>query len=130
MGNSSAARLSGRDRGSAGIRASPRTHHFSGGYYLEARPLRSFDTVQRSRVLDIRAGNRTACSLAYQAVNKTRWGYSGRARCCLSLPTQPRSPEADQAERQICPATFPCAVTTLPHATSLSLTQTDNTLKN
>lgn len=33
------------------------------GHYLEARPLRGLDTVQRSRVLDMRAGNRTACSL-------------------------------------------------------------------
>ncbi|TNN55123.1 hypothetical protein EYF80_034647 [Liparis tanakae] len=40
---------------------------------LEEQPLRGLDTVQRSRVLDIRAGNRTACSPAYQAVNKTRW---------------------------------------------------------
>lgn len=33
------------------------------GHYLEAQPLRGLDTVQRSRVLDMRAGNRTAWSL-------------------------------------------------------------------
>lgn len=56
------------------------------GHYLDERPLRGLGTVQRSRVLDIRAGNGTARPGAYQAVNKTRWGSSGRARCCLSLP--------------------------------------------
>lgn len=33
------------------------------GHYLEAQPLRGLDTVQRSRVLDIRAGNHTAWPL-------------------------------------------------------------------
>lgn len=60
-----------------------------GAHYFEARPLRGLDTVQRGRVLDARAGNRTACSLAYQAVNKTRWDPAAAARCCLSLPAQP-----------------------------------------
>lgn len=60
-----------------------------GAHYFEARPLRGLDTVQRGRVLDARAGNRTACSLAYQAVNKTRWDPAAEARCCLSLPARP-----------------------------------------
>lgn len=45
------------------------------GHYLEAQPLRGLDTVQRSRVLDMRAGNRTACSLLIRLSIK-RDGYT------------------------------------------------------
>lgn len=45
------------------------------GHYLEAQPLRGLDTVQRSRVLDMRAGNRTAWSLLIRLSIK-RDGYT------------------------------------------------------
>lgn len=45
------------------------------GHYLEAQPLRGLDTVQRSRVLDMRAGNRTAWSLLISLSIK-RDGYT------------------------------------------------------
>lgn len=44
-------------------------------HYLEAQPLRGLDTVQRSRVLDMRAGNRTAWSLLIRLSIK-RDGYT------------------------------------------------------
>lgn len=89
-----------------------------GAHYFEARPLRGLDTVQRGRVLDARAGNRTACSLAYQAVNKTRWDPAAAARCCLSLPARPPLSRSTSGVNANLSSRFffpPSAVTTLPH---------------
>lgn len=83
--------LPGRDRGQRRYTARSGQPVF-GAHYFEARPLRGLDTVQRGRVLEARAGNRTARSLAYQAVNKTEMGSSGRGQvlpACLPLPACP-----------------------------------------
>lgn len=53
--------VSQEETGAAQVRASQ--DWLCLGHYLEEQPLRGLDTVQRSRVLDIRAGNRTAWSL-------------------------------------------------------------------
>lgn len=114
MGNSTAARLSGRDQGgregSAGTGQS-RLAVFG--------PLFGGTAIKRPWYCATQQGARHprwkphGLAPAYRAVNKTRWDTAVGARCSLSLPTQPRSPEADQAETQICPAGFPSAVTTL-----------------
>lgn len=53
--------VSQEETGTAQVRASQ--DWLCLGHYLEEQPLRGLDTVQRSRVLDMRAGNRTAWSL-------------------------------------------------------------------
>ncbi|KAJ4946894.1 hypothetical protein JOQ06_008937 [Pogonophryne albipinna] len=53
--------VSQEETGAAQVRASQ--DWLCLGHYLEGQPLRGLDTVQRSRVLDIRVGNSTAWSL-------------------------------------------------------------------
>lgn len=115
--------LPGRDRGQRRYTARSGPPVF-GAHYFEARPLRGLDTVQRGRVLDARAGNRTARSLAYQAVNKTEMGSSGRGQvlpACLPLPARPPlSTNTSGVNANLSSRVFffffsSTAVTTLPH---------------
>lgn len=106
MGNGARARLPGRPRDGAGP-GPPRLPGLG--------PLRGGAAIKRSGYCATQQGARRArwkrpgSRPAYQPVNKARWP----GQVLPSLPARPRSPRADQAERQIWPAGFPSAVTTL-----------------
>ena len=98
-------RVSQEETGAAQVRASQ--DWLCLGHYLEERPLRGLDTVQRSRVLDMRAGNRTAWVPAYQAVNKTRWDTAVEPGAPFPFPHSPALQKQIRRKRKSVQPVFP-----------------------
>lgn len=119
-------RVSQEETGAAQVRASQ--DWLCLGHYLEERPLRGLDTVQRSRVLDMRAGNRTAWVPAYQAVNKTRWDTAVEPGAPFPFPHSPALQKQIRRKRKSVQPVFPlpsprcccCRRCHLPPSLSLS----------
>lgn len=148
MGNRVAASLSGRGGGGGAGQVRASRDWLRSGHYLDALPLRGLDTVQRSRVLNMGAGNRTAWSLLIRLsikrngmqrsgqvlpfpshtapLSKSRSGVKANLSSRFSLCRHHAASAAAQRHLPPSLSLSPCLSVSLSHAHTRTVKHTDS----